>query len=413
MTKRIAAIIFIFFCTSVAWMILGGTISYRTYNADDQLHQRVASNWGSAQTQLPPSANYEVSVPVSSTKDVNGEKVQTTWTENRPFEVPLETTNAQANFRYDPRQKGLLWYGTYHVDFSGNYRFHNPSTHTENVTFSFPLPATQAQYDDLSISLDGKALDVWHQDKYVKAQAPVAAGASGELTVHYISQGLDRWSYSFGESVNQVENFRLGVSTNFQDYDFAPNSLSPSTRSNRSGGADLTWEYKNLVSGYPIVLVMPQKLQPGPLTSRISFFAPVSLFFFFFLLFILCTVRGIDLHPMHYFFLACTFFSFHVLLAYLVDHISIHVAFVICSAVSISLLVSYLCRVVNPQFAVRVAGLIQLIYLVLFSYAFFFEGFTGLAITIGAILTLFIVMQMTAKVRWSEKFIAQPAHRGV
>ena len=25
MTKRIAAIIFIFFCTSVAWMILGGT----------------------------------------------------------------------------------------------------------------------------------------------------------------------------------------------------------------------------------------------------------------------------------------------------------------------------------------------------------------------------------------------------
>lgn len=413
MTKRIAAIIFIFFCTSVAWMILGGTISYRTYNADDQLHQRVASNWGSAQTQLPPSANYEVSVPVSSTKDVNGKKVQTTWTENRPFEVPLETTNAQANFRYDPRQKGLLWYGTYHVDFAGKYRFHNPSTHTENVTFSFPLPATQAQYDDLSISLDGKPLDVWHQDKYVKAQAPVVAGASGELTVHYVSQGLDRWSYSFGESVNQVENFRLGVSTNFQDYDFAPNSLSPTTRSNRSGGADLTWEYKNLVSGYPIVLVMPQKLQPGPLTSRISFFAPVSLFFFFFLMFILCTVRGIDLHPMHYFFLACTFFSFHVLLAYLVDHISIHIAFLICSATSIFLLVSYLRRVVNPRFAFRVAGLIQLIYLVLFSYAFFFEGFTGLAITIGAILTLFIVMQMTAKVRWSEKFTAQPAQRGV
>lgn len=409
MTKRIAAIIFIFVCTSIAWMILGGTISYRTYNAGDQLHQRVASNWGSEQTQLPPSANYFVNVPVSSTKDVNGEKVETRWTENRAFEVPLETTNAQADFRYDPRQKGLLWYGTYHVDFAGRYRFHNPSTHSENVTFSFPLPATQAQYDDLSISLDGKALDVWHQDKFVKAQALVAAGGSGELTVHYVSQGLDRWSYSFGESVNQVENFHLGVSTNFQDYDFAPNSLSPTTRSNRSGGADLTWEFKNLVSGYPIVLVMPQKLQPGPLTSRISFFAPVSLFFFFFLLFILCTVRGIDLHPMHYFFLACTFFSFHVLLAYLVDHISIHVAFVICSAVSIFLLVSYLCRVVNPRFAVRVAGLIQLIYLILFSYAFFFEGFTGLAITIGAILTLFIVMQMTATVRWAEKLTIRPA----
>ena len=133
-----------------------------------------------------------------------------------PFEVPLETTNAQANFRYDPRQKGLLWYGTYHVDFAGRYRFHNTSTHTENVTFSFPLPATQAQYDDLSISLDGKPLDVWHQDKYVKAQAPVVAGASGELTVHYVSQGLDRWSYSFGESVNQVENFVSGSAPIFK-----------------------------------------------------------------------------------------------------------------------------------------------------------------------------------------------------
>jgi len=49
------------------------------------------------------------------------------------------------------------------------------------------------------------------------------------------------------------------------------------------------------------------------------------------------------------------------------------------------------------------AGLTQLIYLVLFSYAFFFEGFTGLAVTIGAILTLFVVMQITGRIRWEEK----------
>jgi hypothetical protein len=39
-----------------------------------------------------------------------------------------------------------------------------------------------------------------------------------------------------------------------------------------------------------------------------------------------------------------------------------------------------------------------------FSYAFFFEGFTGLAVTIGAILTLFVVMQMTGRIQWAEKF---------
>ncbi len=95
-------------------------------------------------------------------------------------------------------------------------------------------------------------------------------------------------------------------------------------------------------------------------------------------------------------------------MAYLVDHISIHLAFAICSAVSVVLLVSYLRLVVGMQFAALEAGLAHVIYLILFSYAFFFEGFTGLAITIGAILTLFITMQMTARVRWAEKFVTGP-----
>ena len=43
-------------------------------------------------------------------------------------------------------------------------------------------------------------------------------------------------------------------------------------------------------------------------------------------------------------------------------------------------------------------------FLVLFSYAFFLHGFTGLAITAGCIVTLFVVMQMTARIRWAEQF---------
>ena len=57
------------------------------------------------------------------------------------------------------------------------------------------------------------------------------------------------------------------------------------------------------------------------------------------------------------------------------------------------------------RFAAIEAGLAQLIYLVLFSYAFFFKGFTGLAITIGSIVTLFVVMQMTGRIRWEDKFV--------
>ena len=56
------------------------------------------------------------------------------------------------------------------------------------------------------------------------------------------------------------------------------------------------------------------------------------------------------------------------------------------------------------RFASGEAAFAQFIYLVMFSYAFFFKGFTGLAITVGSILTLFVVMQITGRLRWSEKF---------
>jgi inner membrane protein involved in colicin E2 resistance len=153
-----------------------------------------------------------------------------------------------------------------------------------------------------------------------------------------------------------------------------------------------------------IGMAMPEKLQPGPLAGEISYFAPVSLLLFFFLIFIITTVRDIDLHPMNYFFLATAFFAFHLLFAYLVDHISIHIAFIICSVVSVFLVVSYLRLVVGLRFAIIEAGTAQMIYLVLFSYAFFIKGFSALTVTIGGIVTLFIVMQMTARIRWAEKF---------
>jgi inner membrane protein involved in colicin E2 resistance len=177
-------------------------------------------------------------------------------------------------------------------------------------------------------------------------------------------------------------------------------------------GWELTWRYKSLISGFQIGMTMPEKLQPGPLAGEISLFAPVSLLLFFFLMFVITTLRNIDLHPMNYFFLATAFFAFHLLLAYLVDHVSIHAAFVICSVVSVFLVVSYLRLVIGLRFAAVEAGMAQFIYLVLFSYAFFLKGFTGLAVTIGCIVTLFVVMQMTARIPWAEKFAGLPAPDG-
>ena len=107
---------------------------------------------------------------------------------------------------------------------------------------------------------------------------------------------------------------------------------------------------------------------------------------------------------MNYFFLSAAFFAFHLLLAYLVDHVNIHAAFLIASATSIALVVSYLRLVGGARFAFLQAGVAQLVFLVLFSYAFFFEGYTGLTVTVGSVLTLFVLMQATARVDWSDLF---------
>jgi inner membrane protein involved in colicin E2 resistance len=156
---------------------------------------------------------------------------------------------------------------------------------------------------------------------------------------------------------------------------------------------------------------MPTRIQPGELSSELSLSAPISLFFFFAVLFVVALLRKIDIHPINYLFLAASFFAFHLLFAYSADHLTVVPAFVLSSLVSIILVVSYLRLVVSPQFAFREAAAAQLVYLIGFSLAHFWEGFTGLAVTVLAIVTLFVIMQATGRIRWSEVF-TKPAPRG-
>lgn len=401
---RIGAIVFIFFCTSVAWMILGATIFARTTSTDSRLRYQVNANWGTAHTQTPPSASYTRIVTVRSESTEDGKKIVKTTKKREPVYLPLEASRLQTAFDLAHRQKGLMWYSTYKVKFDGAYTFRNPSREAQYVKFTFSFPTTQAIYDDLRFEVDGQPVELVNEGETATARARVAGGKTAVFRVSFRSQGLGSWRYRFGENITQVRDFELKMATNFRDINFPDDTLSPTGKQETADGWELTWTYNNLLSGYQVGLEMPEKLQPGPLAGRISFFAPVSLFFFFFLMFIFTTLREIDLHPMNYFFLAAAFFAFHLLMAYLVDHISLHAAFWISATVSVFLVVSYLRLAVGMSFALREAGLAQLVYLVLFSYAFFLEGFTGLTITILSIVTLFVVMQMTGRVRWSEKF---------
>jgi inner membrane protein involved in colicin E2 resistance len=405
--RQILALVFIFVCTSIAWVILGATIFSRTYGSNEQLQGRVASTWGTSQQQSPPTATYTVTEVESSTTVEDGKVIVHSKNQGRQIPLPVEASRIHVNLHLTPRQKGLLWYSTYAVDFAGDYTFRNNTAQEQTVDFRLKFPAQKAIYDGLQMKVNQQTVALATDDQGTVGQATVRPGETASLHVGYRSQGLDCWRYQLGDGIAQARDFMLTMQTNFRDIDFADDTLSPTSKELIPGGWQLMWQYSNLISGFQIGMTMPQKPQPGPLAGEISYAAPVSLFFFFFLMFIITTMRNIDLHPVNYFFLATAFFAFHLLLAYLVDHISIHAAMILASVVSVALVVSYLRLVVGLRFAALEAGTAQLIYLVLFSYAFFWKGFTGLAITIIAVITLFVVMQATGRIRWSERFAAR------
>jgi inner membrane protein involved in colicin E2 resistance len=407
MFRRIFAIGLVYLVAVVGWVILGGTLTYRTDAQNQKLREEVGQLWGTPIEQRAPTASLAVERQVQSEKWDAAAKKKITVTENvvDDFEVPIVASQIATGFHLDQRQKGLLWYSTYDVDFSALYTFENPQDKSGHLTLTFRLPAANGRYDKFKFEVDGSAVPFNRQDgNNLVAKIPCPAKSRHTLAVGYATKGLDRFVYRFGDGISEVRNFQLAATTDFGNYDHPADTVSPDRKEPAGNGWRLVWEYDHLISGNPIGIETPQKINPGPMAARISFFAPVSLGFFFFLIFVIAVLRKIQIHPMNYFFLAASFFAFHLLLAYLVDHISIHVAFVICSLVSIFLVVSYMRLVTGSRFAYFEVAIAQVIYLIGFSYAFFFEGFTGLAVTVGSIITLFVVMQMTARLNWTEKF---------
>jgi hypothetical protein len=385
---RLVAIVFIFACVSLAWLVLAGVTVVRTSDTSSALGPRVQELWGPALTQTAPTASMN-----SADKSI---KTQS---------VPLDASDLKADLHLDFRQKGLLWYSTYAVDFDGKYRFVNPVDQPITLTVQYKFPAANTLYDNFKFDINGaQVLPDGDLSRGLTSTVSLNARETANIHVTYRSRGVDSWLYRFGDGITNVKNFKMTVNTDFRDFDFPPQTVSSSEKTPTAQGWTLQWNFDSLVAGFQIGVAMPKRTQPGPLASQMSFFAPISLLFFYTVLVIIGAVRVQNLHPMHYFFLGAAFFAFHLLFAYLADHLAIELAFVISAIVSLLLVVTYVGRVANWKFALRVVGVAQFLFLILFSYAFFYEGYTGLVITIGAIIMLAVMMQVTAKVNWEEVF---------
>jgi hypothetical protein len=416
---RLVAILFILMSTAVAWFILGGSILTRTTRSGVEGNQQLTHLWGDRHTQFAPSVSYNHERVVTeqvTQQDESGKAVTREITRRQVETVPLglDSNEIRVALDVDHRRKGLLWYDTYTVDFHGRYRVRVPDRPARSLCVSFSFPSPSAIYDNFSLTVNGERVSrVENLSSGISQEFPIERGAEAVIEIRYRSRGLDTWTYRFGNGqVAQVQDFALTMRTDFDEIDFPAGALSPTAKSRNEGGWQLEWRFDNLVSGQNIGIDVPNRLNPGPLTARITFFAPVALLFFVTVLVMLGALGHLELHPMHLFFLSAAFFAFHLLMAYLVDHLNIHLAFGLAAAVSLTLVVSYLRLICGFKKALRYAGGAQAVFLVLFSYAFFFEGLTGLAVTIGSIITLFVLMQLTARVDWNRVFNGSQAKTG-
>lgn len=394
--QRFIAIAAIFAVASIAWTILGGTIEYRTDELEQSLSKEVDTMWGpSGIVQSTPC------IIVGAADEMKrGE-----------YDTPIGS-DIDVSFEHHNRYKGLLWFSTYTVRFSGAYRL---GAVEKDAAFLFKLP-DDVPLENLAIKVDGEPVEPAYSTTHEVAntlEVPITAGAERAVSVDYTTRARDRWAYSSqwhtGARPAILRNFTMTARTDFADIDYPKGSVSPTVPAGEAkSGAVATWRYDSMRANQTMGIEMPERTNAGPIAARMSFFAPVSLAFFFTVLFTVVVLKKLPLHPMHYLFISAGFFAFHILMAYLVDLISIHAAFWVCAAVSTALVVSYMRLVAGVKFAVIYVGAAQLVYLVGFSYAFFWVGATGLTLTIGAIATLFVLMQATGRVDWSEVFRRSP-----
>lgn len=385
--KRIIAMVLIYGLTCCGWLILGLVTSVRSFDFSDRLRSEVNVLWGAPLVQKEPLLT--VKIPGS-------EQVRRIMPVSNDIKVGMEL---------DYRKKGLIWYPTYIAGFDGSYTITNTEDVKQKIILHFEFPLKGGTYDQLGIFLDGKRLDTPVSSKEgISEIIELPPEKSSIFRVTYKTRGFSEWKYRVNRNTGRIRNLTMVVKTDFKDIDYTPGSLSAMESREIENGMELTWKAADLITDQDFGIIVPEKLNPGPLASRITFFAPVCLIFYFFMIVTISIVRKIKIHPVHFLFVSASFFAFHLLLVYFIDHINIHVALAVSALTSILLVNLYLRAAVGKAFPWLISTAAQIFFLVLFSYSFFLKGMSGLTGAVGSVVTLAVIMKVTTHVDWEKVF---------
>lgn len=403
--KKIIGIGVIFVVTSVAWMILGASNLSRTNTKYSSLKKEVANLYGDNLIIKTPLCYQKDKKEFSEIDDSGKTVIRDIYTYNY-FEIIK--SDVSIDIALDRRKKGNLWFPTFKTVYKGDYTFKvNYYDKSKKLYLFSVLESKDSIYSDIVMSINGENVAnitplIRRQDMEVEPDKD----GTVRISVSYKSTGMEELFYRISENddIAQINDFNLKITTDFKDYDLPDNTISPTDKKEIGNGYELSWRLNKAVTGKDIGVIIPNKLNPGTIVTRVTFFAPVSLLFFFTVLFMLSVIFKLNFHPVHYFFLAATFFAFHLSYSYFSDHMNLYLTFGISSVVSLFLTVTYLRIFTSKVVSYIYAPIIEFVYLVCFSFSFFFDGMTGVIVTICSIFTLFVLMQLTGKINWDEIF---------
>jgi len=178
---KLLAVGFIIVSTSIAWALLGAALVFRTGAAGIALNNAVETGWGGPLMQAHPYAWYD------SPTGQNGRKT-----------ISPESSQVTVHLLSDPKQKGLLWFRTYEIDFAGVYEIANPTPIEQTIYVAFQLPRTSAGCHVVSFVLGDRTDIVNPSENGVLSNAVIVpAGKSQTLKVAFKTRGMDQWSYDF------------------------------------------------------------------------------------------------------------------------------------------------------------------------------------------------------------------------
>src|SRR5262249_33714829 len=150
--------------------------------------------------------------------------------------------------------------------------------------FRFPLGNERGVFDGFQVTRGGDVVPTTIKDGVASWSEELKPNEARSFEVSYRSRGTTRWGYQLlgAGSTGEVKDFKLALDTDFSQTDSPAGTLSPSQQHGDGKSWHGEWNFRSLVANAPIGLTLPQKLNPGPLAEKITFFAPVGLLFFYF-----------------------------------------------------------------------------------------------------------------------------------